>query len=493
MIRPTKAGRILRSALASALALTATSVLGGGCLDRPVAPSAPKVSARVVERAKQNKITKIDLLFMIDNSSSMADKQALLAKAVPDLVNRLINPVCVDPKTFVKVGDPRPDGSCARGERDFEPVRDIHIGIISSSLGGHGADIIGSPKVCDDETDRQRMRSDPHNNDRGHLIARGTNGAAVTTFQGKGFLNWNPAPGSGGAATAADIVTPFATMVSGVGQHGCGYEASLESIYRFLVDPNPPEKIDVVPDPNSLGLASLVGTDTALLKQRADFLRPDSLVAIIAVTDENDCSIIDNGQNFYAILPPANNQSVLGHGTSACKDNPNDPCCYNCGQPTPAGCPDKTKDPECTAGRFTKAEDPENLRCYNQKQRYGIDFLYPVQRYIDGFSLAELPTATGTIKNPLFSDLQCVDGKGCAVARDKSLVFVAGIVGVPWQDIAVDPKDLGKGYKTAKQITDDNTWEKILGRPNTGTNAKPVPPTDKHMIESVDPRAGLMG
>src|SRR5438067_676018 len=30
-------------------------------------------------------VSKIDLLFMIDNSSSMADKQAILAAAVPDL------------------------------------------------------------------------------------------------------------------------------------------------------------------------------------------------------------------------------------------------------------------------------------------------------------------------------------------------------------------------------------------------------------------------
>src|SRR5512144_1995052 len=39
---------------------------------------------------------KIDLLFMIDNSISMSDKQAILRAAVPDLVNRLVNPICVD-------------------------------------------------------------------------------------------------------------------------------------------------------------------------------------------------------------------------------------------------------------------------------------------------------------------------------------------------------------------------------------------------------------
>jgi hypothetical protein len=38
---------------------------------------------------------------------------------------------------------------------------------------------------------------------------------------------------------AEDIVTPFQSMVLGIGQHGCGYEASLEAIYRFLTRARP--------------------------------------------------------------------------------------------------------------------------------------------------------------------------------------------------------------------------------------------------------------
>src|SRR5689334_6482919 len=41
-------------------------------------------------------VTKLDLLFMIDDSASMADKQAVLRNTVPDLLNRFVNPVCVD-------------------------------------------------------------------------------------------------------------------------------------------------------------------------------------------------------------------------------------------------------------------------------------------------------------------------------------------------------------------------------------------------------------
>ena len=50
--------------------------------------------------------SRLDLLFMIDNSLSMADKQKFLQDAVPQLLNRLIIPNCVDendvPKAVAK-------------------------------------------------------------------------------------------------------------------------------------------------------------------------------------------------------------------------------------------------------------------------------------------------------------------------------------------------------------------------------------------------------
>ena len=305
-------------------------------------------------------------------------------------------------------------------------------------------------------------------------------------------MNWNPA--GGGAKTVQEITEPFTSMVDGVGEHGCGYEAQLEAIYRFLIDPDPFDAITLDKTVSALGVAVLNGIDTTLLQQRADFLRPDSLVGVIAVTDENDCSIIDQGQNFYSILPPSGSppKSVLSHGTSACRVNPNDRCCVSCLQDVPAGCPSKDSDPECQAGAWLKTEDPENLRCFHQKQRYGIDFLYPVQRYIDGFTKTVVPDRNaGMVPNPLYSDLHCVGGVGCAPTRPKDLVFFAGIVGVPWQDIAVDTNDLTRGYKSGQQLAADNVWAKILGDPDN--LAGPVLPTDPHMIESITPRSGLPG
>jgi len=112
-----------------------------------------------------------------------------------------------------------------------------------------------------------------------------------------------------------------------------------------------------------------------------------------------------------------------------------------------------------------------------------------VQRYIDGFSKAKVPNRKGElVDNPLFVNTAC--GPTCT-ARDPSFVFVTGIVGVPWQDIAVDPNDLNKGYKTPAQMRASDAWTDIVGDPLNA--AGPVPPRDLHMIESFRPRLGLAG
>ena len=106
---------------------------------------------------------------------------------------------------------------------------------------------------------------------------------------------------------------------------------------------------------------------------------------------------------------------------------PNDPCCASCGQQTPAGCPE---DPTCLEANgalatLTNLEDPPNLRCFDQKRRFGIDYLYPVDRYIGALTQATIPNREGLlVPNPIFSDLDPSDSN--AVVRDPGLVFVAG-------------------------------------------------------------------
>lgn len=443
------------------------------CLDRPVTAAAPKTHAVHSERIRQSSVDKIDLLFMIDNSGSMADKQEVLAEAVPDLLDRLVNPACVRLEGGQEWPvEKLPDGSCPDGaEYEFEPIKDIHIGVISSSLGGNGS------SQC-------KTTDSPTNDDKGHLLARKRDGSTVATYADKGFLQWDPDGklDPKGFTDQAELSNLFKDMVVGVDQMGCGFEQPLEAVYRFLVDPEPYDRIELTTAKPIR--ATLVGVDEKLLRQRQDFLRPDSLVAIISLTDENDCSMVAEGHGYH----------VLGgnfyRARSACKENPNDVCCASCGSPDQEGCLPASSDPECQigGGYLRDTEHPLNLRCFEQKRHYGYDFLHPTKRYIDALTQPVVPNRQGEmVQNPLFSDLQCEDGTACKSERDPSLLYWAMIVGVPWQDIARDPTDLSKGYMGAEELAAADRWSVILGDPSA---SPPVLPLDPLMIESIDPRTG---
>jgi hypothetical protein len=459
MTRPITIGRHIRCATLGAIALS-TIPLVAGCLDRPVAPASPNTSARVTERAKQDRVNAIDLLFAIDNSSSMADKQAILKDAIPQLVKRLVSPGCINADGTYNSDWDETTKVCPAGTiRDFDPVTNIHIGLISSSLGGHGA------TVC------LATEANKLNVDMAHLLTRG-----ATQAPAKGFLAWD----GGATQTQGALVTTFTSMVAGVGETGCGYEAPLEAVYRFLNDPEP--YLTVKLDANSNAVVD--GIDQPLLTQRSEFLRPDSLVAVISVTDEDDCSIWEGGQNWVVLEPPRGGLSLLKSGTQQCAANPNDPCCQSCSQPQRASCPDIAQDPKCQAGFLTAANDPQNLRCFDQKRKYGYDFLYPIGRYVSALTGQQVQNRKGEwVDNPLFTDIsvECRDQKNCKASRDPALVFFAGIVGVPWQDIARDPANLASGFKVASNID----WGMIVGDPG-----KNVAPTDPLMVQSVAPRTG---
>jgi hypothetical protein len=499
--------------IACALVSIAGAGTVGGCLNRPIQPNEPRRTSTIVEPFQQSAVDKIDLLLMLDNSRSMADKQLILAAAVPDLVSGLVNPKCVnDAGTALPAKDQPagPTAECPLGaKREFPPIVNIHIGIVSSSLGGHGSDACATT-----ETISCAGSPNSSNNDAGRLLARtdACVGTLVPTYgeaKDRGFLAWDPkgilAPKGeaslGEIAVAADgkvttvtpgIVPTLKDMVQGVGQVGCGYEAQLESWYRFLIDPDPYEKITLEGMPTPKATPS--GTDTLLLKQRADFLRPSSLLAIIMLTDENDCSVKESGQFYFAVQQqnPQDNKKKfhLPRARKECLTNPNDPCCKSCGQGVPAGCP---ADDKCTTSpTLSDSEDDINLRCFDQKRRFGIDFLYPIDRYTQALRNPSVPSRSGMAPNPIFSDLNPTKGEDHTI-RDAGLVFIAGIAGVPWQDIARDPADLTKGFKNSAELeTKDaknnnlTTWDVILGDP-----ANYVSPTDPHMIESVKPRDGL--
>ncbi|MCA9597579.1 MAG: hypothetical protein KC776_29900, partial [Myxococcales bacterium] len=151
---------------------------------------------------------------------------------------------------------------------------------------------------------------------------------------------------------------------------------------------------------------------------------------------------------------------------------PDDPCCQSCGEAPGPGCPDVNDDPECQKGAYDQTtEDTPNLRCWDQKRRYGVDWLYPVDRYLKGLTSSQIENRAGQlVPNPLLA------------ARAPGQIVVTGIVGVPWQDLAT-PETLAGSAPLALQSSSALQWAWLVPTGKT-------PPTDPLMRESVDPRTG---
>jgi hypothetical protein len=460
-------------------------------------------------------VDKIDLLFVVDNSSSMADKQQILATAVPDLLGGLLNPPCVDDFTGLPIPatdqPSSPVDACPAGsKRTFKPVLDVHIGLISSSLGTFGAN--GCPDSV--TANCPNGAANTSDNDHGHLVTRTDpcSSTVVPTYQSEGFLAWDPAqllmpPGQDDLPS---LEASLHDLVVGDGQSGCGFESQNEAWYRFLVDPSPYQTIALD------GTSSVIttGVDQVLLQQRQQFLRPDSMLAIVVLTDETDTSIKETSQYplFAQLTSPDETVFHLPHGSAACTDptkGPTDPCCYSCGQAKPTGCP---TDPSCAgaAADYTDATENIALRAFglsgglmSHKARYGIEFFYQPSRYVQALSSPTVQNAAGdAVPNPIFSPNA---GDPGAAVRDPGLVFYAAITGVPWQLIArqdtngtpdlvsgVDPLDptIQGGFKSYAELNlldshGNSFWDDIAGDPENY-----VPPLSPFMQESTVPRTG---
>ena len=461
------------------------SLVVAGCISREVVNTSPTTKTVFSALVNESAVKRVDLLFVIDNSGSMGDKQDYLAKAVPDLVSRLVSPNCVDSNDPTKILGPSQNGQCAAGQLEFAPVHDMHVGIVSSALGNRGGDLCPSGG------------NTPHNDDAAHLLNRSGNADAPT-----GFLGWfpnvppnagsTPTPGAPPVTDAATLVKDFQDVVSQTGQDGCGIESQLESWYRFLAQPDPYQSITV-----SGNAAQWDGIDATLLKERHDFLRPDSLLAIVDLTDENDSEI---DVRAYPGTPVAGQLMMVSeyapiHGTNACASNPMDPACTSCAANGTAG------DPACQQGMSTY--DPvatpqgfSNVRHVHMKQSYGLDFQYPMGRYVQALTKTTVPdrrteypagaqtyqglsAKAATCTNPIFAqnlpdgsdvdpDSLCNLQKG---PRTPDLVYYAHIGGVPADLLHFDPND-----PQASALTDAD-WRAILGNDPT-----------KYDFTGIDPR-----
>ncbi|RYE93820.1 MAG: hypothetical protein EOO75_03500, partial [Myxococcales bacterium] len=119
----TPCGLLLSLALATACSTSGPDTPG---------PGEPAPGSFFIDQVGLAPVDKVDLVFMVDNSSSMADKQKVLARTVPDLLTRLVDPDCVeldaDGKVIEATRQRANGGACSAGlRREFRPLRDVHV------------------------------------------------------------------------------------------------------------------------------------------------------------------------------------------------------------------------------------------------------------------------------------------------------------------------------------------------------------------------------
>jgi hypothetical protein len=186
----------------------------------------------------------VDVLFVIDNSQSMEEEQESLAAEMPRLIESLVAPPDLD-------GD---------GEADWNPIANMHLGVITTDLGAGGARI-GSCERRRGGDGILRNVGDP------------SNAACLRPFPR--FLTY----GDGGSSDAEGLVDDLACIVS-VGIDGCGQEQHLEATLKALT-------------PSTSDIRFEGGTTGHGDGRNAGFLREGSFLAVVIVTDEDDCSASD--------------------------------------------------------------------------------------------------------------------------------------------------------------------------------------------------------
>ncbi|HKP57805.1 MAG TPA: hypothetical protein VJV78_13830 [Polyangiales bacterium] len=279
--------------------------LAGGCLERELIPLNPCLVSGVARSIEVSSIDKLDLLFVVDNSQSMAEEQAALNLQFPRLIKTLTSGM-------------RADG------RPFPAVRDMHLGVVSSDMG-----LAGIPNA---------FGCDINGGDDGVLQHKGGAGPnCAATYPS--FLSFER-----GVSDPDRVANDFGCIAS-LGTKGCGFEQQLEAGLKALWPKAYTDKDGnvLLGKQNPVSFLSTTadgqwghGDGSSTQGGNAGFLRNDaregiSIIAVVVVTDEEDCSSIDTT-----------------HFTSD-RDDP-------------------------------RSQQPVNLRCFLNKQN-----LFKVDRYVQGF------------------------------------------------------------------------------------------------------------
>lgn len=209
------------------------------CFNAPVEKPSPKVTQETAVRVEQNVKNKVDLLFVIDDSPSMAPKQNELKARFPQLI-----------KLLDDFGKDNP--------------ANYHIGVITTDLGS-GPFTLGGGQ-CRPGGRGGKLQP----------IGAAADATCVAPTGGFNFISYNQLLKDASGAPQSnlppgqDLAKTFSCMAS-VGDKGCGFEQPLEAVYKAIHD-KPAEN--------------------------HDFIRDDALLVVVWVTDEDDCSADANTDLF---------------------------------------------------------------------------------------------------------------------------------------------------------------------------------------------------
>lgn len=201
----------------------------------------------------------VDILFVIDTSSSMAQEQENLAQNFD---------------RFMAVMDTL-DGWSSR-----------HIAVVSTDLGAGPYSIGG----CADDGDGGVMLSAPQRSD-----CTGPDDAYLREVRHRDGTIENNFDGT---------LSETFSCIAQVGAEGCEFEQPLEAMYRAL---------------------------NGSIQDNAGFLRENAYLLVVFITDEDDCSVFDQGMFDPAMNPadrPLESLSALRcfeHGVRCSPDTPNEP------------------------------------------------------------------------------------------------------------------------------------------------------------------------
>ena len=253
--------RIMRAVICVLLGLVS------GCLDRELKPVTPCLVSAVNREVKANNIDKVDLLFVVDNSRSMAGEQASLRKEFPRVIR-----VLTTGERFP--GDPNA----------FPPITNLHVGVVSTDMGVPGVSF-------------DRCSAD--GGDDGRLLNVGHGDSCSDTYPQ--FLSYVSDPLQG-MTTSAERFANDVGCIATLGTEGCGFEQQLEAPLKALLprvqsDANGNVLADQIrfratTEQGTWGkgdLPSAQGGNLGFLRNNPD--EGLSLIAIVVVTDEEDCSV----------------------------------------------------------------------------------------------------------------------------------------------------------------------------------------------------------